>query len=410
MRQDRNLSGCQIFHGADLPSGWECVPLEHRIELAYGKALREEDRKPGDVDVYGSNGRVGTHNAALVKRSGILIGRKGTVGAVHFSPRQFWPIDTVYYVITRGGDNLRFLHHLLDYLPLAYLNAATGVPGLSRRDVYALRGAFPPPDEQVAIARILDAVDTALERTRTAVDRARDLDHALLHGLLERGLEPARSGGGRYPSHWTVKCVAEVAEVGSGVTLGKDVSGFKSVELPYLRVANVQDGYLDLSTIKTVRVRTDEVGSYRLEIGDVLMTEGGDLDKLGRGTIWEGQIANCLHQNHIVRIRTDRQLLEPEFFSLVVESDIAKRYFNRVAKRTTNLASTNKTQVRAFRFPVPPSTAEQREIITIMKASKGALAGLLTKRDALFGLKKSLMHDLLTGRIRLPRLIEADAA
>jgi len=86
-----------------------------------------------------------------------------------------------------------------------------------------------------------------------------------------------------------VKRVDQVAEVGTGVTLGKDVSGHKSVELPYLRVANVQDGHLALSTIKTVRVRVDEVESYSLISGDVLMTEGGDLDKLGRGTMWRGR-------------------------------------------------------------------------------------------------------------------------
>jgi type I restriction enzyme S subunit len=254
--------------------------------------------------------------------------------------------------------------------------------------------------EQSSIASIVDAVDTALERTRAAVDRAKELDHALLHQLLERGLNQRPSGGGKYPSHWSVKRVDEVAEVGSGVTLGKDGSGYKSVELPYLRVANVQDGRQDLTTIKTVRVRVDEVDSYRLENGDVLMTEGGDLDKLGRGTIWRGQIENCLHQNHIFRIRADRALLEPEFFSLVVESDLAKRYFNRVAKRTTNLASTNKTQVRAFQFPVPPTTREQREIVAIMKATKGTLSGLSAKATALLQLKMSLMNDLLTGRVR----------
>ena len=130
------------------------------------------------------------------------------------------------------------------------------------------------------------------------------------------------------------------------------------------------------------------------------MTEGGDLDKLGRGTMWRGEIENCLHQNHIFRIRADRAMLEPEFFSLVVESDIAKRYFNRVAKRTTNLASTNKTQVRAFQFPVPPTTKEQREIVAIMKASKGLLSALATKRRALLELRVSLMYELLTGRLR----------
>jgi type I restriction enzyme S subunit len=168
-------------------------------------------------------------------------------------------------------------------------------------------------------------------------------------------------------------------------------------------VANVQDGHLDLSTIKTVKVRVDEVERYRLEAGDVLMTEGGDLDKLGRGTLWEGQIPDCLHQNHIFRVRANRDVLEPRFFAFVVESDIAKRYFMRVAKRTTNLASTNKTQVRAFRFLVPPLT-EQQQIVEIVSAAKAKLQGLIKKEKALQQFKKSLMHDLLTGKVRVNNL------
>jgi type I restriction enzyme S subunit len=289
----------------------------------------------------------------------------------------------------------------------AYLTASsegtTGLSNLSHSFFKAMAIPFPKEAaEQAAIARVLDAVDTALERTRVAIARARELDHSLLHDLLEKGLGPNRNGKGKRPAHWKLHRVDQVADVGSGVTLGKDVSGFKSIELPYLRVANVQDGHLDLSEIKTVRVRVDEVESFRLKVGDVLMTEGGDLDKLGRGAIWEGQLANCLHQNHIFRIRANRALLVPEFFALVVESDIAKRYFNRVAKRTTNLASTNKTQVRAFQFPLPPTTDDQRQIVAIMKAAKAKLTALVRKERALTELKKSLMGDLLTGRVRVP--------
>ncbi|MCC8994576.1 MAG: restriction endonuclease subunit S [Candidatus Contendobacter sp.] len=398
MAQSRNLSGCQFFRAENLPLDWDCVPLKERLELLYGRALCEEDRRPGEIDVFGSNGKVGTHNGHWLEAPGILVGRKGTVGAVHYAGRAFWPIDTVYYVKPIAKDQLRYLYYLLNYLPLAFLNAATGVPGLSRRDAYALRGAFPPFDEQAAIACILDAVDTAIEQTREAVERARTLDHSLLHDLLEHGLGEGRSD--KRPVHWEIKRVSEIAEVGSGVTMGKDVSGFKSVELPYLRVANVQDGHLDLSTIKTVRVRCDEVDHYRLKAGDVLMTEGGDLDKLGRGTLWEGQIPDCLHQNHIFRVRVNRKVLDPRFFSYVVESDIAKRYFIRVAKRTTNLASTNKTQVRAFRFPVPP-LPEQQQIVAIVAAAKAKLQALMQKEVALQQLKKSLMHDLLTGKVRV---------
>ena len=277
----------------------------------------------------------------------------------------------------------------------------TQMRNLHFRDYLTMPLPVPPPDEQAAIARILDSVDRALERTRAAVERARVFHHSLLHDVLEMGLAPNGCSKHGLPRHWTTRRVDEVADVGSGVTLGKDLSGFESVELPYLRVANVQDGYLDLSTIKTVRVRTHEVGNFRLEVGDVLMTEGGDIDKLGRGAIWKGQIPECLHQNHIFRIRPKRDLLEPAFYALIVESDFAKRYFNRVAKRTTNLASTNKTQVRAFRFPVPPTLDEQLEIVTLMDASKATIAAIASQEEALSELKRALMHDLFTGRVRL---------
>lgn len=319
------------------------------------------------------------------------------------------------FAVVRCGTGLvpSFLKHLpfLEQVTrqLVAWQCGTNYPAVNERDIRQLVVPVPPPEEQAAIARILDAVDTALERTRAAVARARELDHSLLHDLLGQGIEPKTVVARRSPAHWGVRRVDEVAEVGSGVTLGKDVSGLKSVERPYLRVANVQDGHLDLSTIKTVRVFAHEVENYRLEAGDILMTEGGDIDKLGRGTIWEGQIPDCLHQNHIFRIRPNRKLLEPAFYALVVESDIAKRYFNRVAKRTTNLASTNKTQVSAFRFPVPPLD-EQRQIAGVMKASKATVAGLMDKRAALDELKKSLMHDLLTGRVRLSSEAKAAAS
>ena len=403
------LAGCQIFDHRTTPGGWACVPLGMRILLAYGSGLREEDRESGDIDVYGSNGVVGSHTHALKNGPGILVGRKGTVGAIHYAPGPFWPIDTVYYVVPRREDNLRFLLHLLDYLPLQYLNAATGVPGLSRRDAYSLLGVFPPLEEQAAIARILDAVDAALEHTLAAIENSRRVHRSLLHELLKNGLDAQRSGKNPCPEHWKFTRVDDVATVGSGVTLGKDVAGKRTVELPYLRVANVQDGQLDLTTVKTVRVPLGDVEKFRLEAGDILMTEGGDIDKLGRGTIWEAQIPDCLHQNHVFRIRPNRQLLEPAFYALVVESDFAKRYFSRVAKRTTNLASTNKTQVRAFRFPLPPTIGEQRQIVDIVAQAKALFLALSMKQAGLRKLKQSLIHDLLTGKVRVADAAESSA-
>jgi type I restriction enzyme S subunit len=343
--------------------------------------------------------------AKTARKGDTLISVRAPVGEVNRADQEY-AIGRGLAAIRATNADSEFVHHAIQRWRWSLQRVAQGTTfdAVTARHFSQLLVAVPDDlDEQAAIARILDAADAAIDRAREAVELAQSLDHSLLHDLLECGLTAAK--GAKRPSHWEIKRVDEVAEVGSGITLGKDVSGFKSIELPYLRVANVQDGHLNLSTVKTVRVRLDEVVRFRLEPGDVLMTEGGDLDKLGRGTLWEGQIHDCLHQNHIFRVRADLSQLDPRYFSYVVESDIAKRYFNRVAKRTTNLASTNKTQVRAFKFPVPP-LEEQRQVAEIVKASKAKIEALKQKEAVLRELKKSLMHDLLTGTVRVdPSLI-----
>jgi type I restriction enzyme, S subunit len=145
MSQTRTLSGCQVLKTASVPKDWDCVPLQERLALEYGRALKEEDRRPGPVCVFGSNGQVGSHDQHWLDGPGVLVGRKGTVGTVHYSRHPHWPIDTAYYIRILGGDSLRYLYYLLDYLPLKSLNAATGVPGFSSLRQVLITGATRSP-------------------------------------------------------------------------------------------------------------------------------------------------------------------------------------------------------------------------------------------------------------------------
>ena len=202
------------------------------------------------------------------------------------------------------------------------------------------------------------------------------------------------------PKHWQIVELREVAFVQTGFAKGKVISG-ESVRLPYLRVANVQDGFLDLSEIKEVEVAPYEIERFRLQIGDVLLTEGGDFDKLGRGTLWRGEITNCLHQNHIFAVRTSQEFLEPLFFSYQTASPYGRKYFLECSKQSTNLASINSTQLKEFPVLLPP-LAEQRAIAAILSTWDEAIT--LTKRliAALRQRKQALMQILLTGEVRFP--------
>ncbi len=147
-----------------LPNGWKECKLGEVIELLYGKGLREQDRKPGNIPVYGSNGIVGYHNEYLVKGPGIIIGRKGSVGEVKYSPVDFFPIDTTYYVsLKEGMADIRFMYYFLLTLHIDEMNSHSAVPGLNRNDVYSLDVTLPPLPEQRAIASVLSNLDDKID-------------------------------------------------------------------------------------------------------------------------------------------------------------------------------------------------------------------------------------------------------
>lgn len=184
-----------------------------------------------------------------------------------------------------------------------------------------------------------------------------------------------------------------VAKVQTGIAKGKPVSR-DSVSVPYLRVANVQDGYVDLSVVKEVTVRPSEVGRYRLRRGDVLFTEGGDFDKLGRGTVWQGEIDLCLHQNHVFAVRPNTKRLLPEILALQASSGHGRRYFQLSSKQSTNLASINSTQLKQFPVLLPP-LPEQRKVAAILRTWDEAVEKLSALHKAKERRLRALSQRLL---------------
>jgi type I restriction enzyme S subunit len=184
--------------------------------------------------------------------------------------------------------------------------------------------------------------------------------------LRTLGLQPAEphpdSENRDLPPSWSMVRFDDVATVTGGVTLGRKLGGRKTASVPYLRVANVQRGGFDLSVIKEVDVPVEEVEKYALKENDLLMTEGGDWDKVGRSAIWRNQLPLCLHQNHVFRARMKSPKMSPVWFERYFNSPAGRAYFESCSKQTTNLASINMRQVRGCPVPLPP-LAEQKRIV-----------------------------------------------
>lgn len=270
---------------------------------------------------------------------------------------------------------------------------------------------LPPLPEQKQIATVLTAVDEAVAASDAVIKQTEILRDSLCRRLLTQGIghtEFSRTRLGTYPKAWHLASLGEITEIGSGAPLGRNLSG-PTVRLPYLRVANVQDGYLDLSTVKYIDILESEREKWLLEVGDILLTEGGDWDKLGRGTIWNGEIENCIHQNHIFRVRLVDPAFDVRFVHYLLSSFYGKRYFKQASKQSTNLASINQKQLRSFVVLQPP-IEEQRRIAEILSSFDDRLALERAERDRLVTLKKGLMQVLLTGKVRVPPGVAEEVA
>lgn len=267
--------------------------------------------------------------------------------------------------------------------------------------------------EQSNITVYLDAslskLNILLSKTRSSIEEYKKLKQAVITRAVTKGVRGERemkdSGVewiGEIPKEWRKTQLRHCATIKSGITLGKSYSKDTIlIERPYLRVANVQGGYVDLNDLATIEVTPDEDLKYRLHSGDVLMTEGGDRDKLGRGCVWHGKIEPCLHQNHVFAVQTNETILLPEFLEYLTASDVGRSYFDVTAIKTTNLACTSSSKVLAFTIPLPP-IEEQVQIINFIKKRSLELNKLIMKKELLVqeleSYKKSLIYEVVTGK------------
>jgi type I restriction enzyme S subunit len=278
----------------------------------------------------------------------------------------------------------RFVRYWLDYLrpQLDRWFRSNTQDNLNAEVVANLPFPLASTAEQRAVADFLDAETTRIDALITAKRR-----------MMAAPRVPRARLGYR-------------ATLQSGLTVdGARDAGSDAVTRPYLRVANVQSGWLDLSTITEVTVPRAMAARCRLRDGDVLMTEGGDLDKLGRGTVWRCPVPECLHQNHVFAVRPRVGELDADYLALYTRTTFARVYFESTGVKTTNLASTNSSKIMALPIPALDLDA-QRNVVAqwddysrISSAVRRALANQL---DLLAERRQALVTAAVTGELEVP--------
>lgn len=248
-----------------------------------------------------------------------------------------------------------------------------------------------PLQDQQRIADFLDdqvaRIDNIIAGRRSQIELIDSQRVCELDSLIGDGERP-------------VARLALFAQIQSGITVDAGRESVDGIDVPYLRVANVQAGALNLDEVKSIRVARSQVLRYLLHDGDVLMTEGGDIDKLGRGTVWRSQVPDAIHQNHVFAVRVDQSRLIPKYLAYVTASSPARHYFELTGNRTTNLASTSATKVLDLRIPVRGVGEQTRVVEAAEEADSRARAGtglLLDSIARVEELKRSLITAAVTG-------------
>lgn len=355
------------------PKGWKKIKFQKVLFFQEGPGVRnwqftEEGVKllnvgninKGQIDLNKTSIHLSTEEATgkyahfLVDEGDLLIACSGIVvdnfhNKIAFAEKEHLPLclntSTMRFKSLNGEIDLNYFKYYLQTVhftsQLRKLITGSAQLNFGPSHIKKINLILPPLETQKHIAQILDDASALRLKTEQILKEYDLLAQSL---FLDMFGDPVKNEKG-----WEIKELHEVASISSGITKGrKNKPGDSIGELPYMRVANVQDGYLDLTEIKTIPAFKTDLEKFSLQKGDVLMTEGGDPDKLGRGAVWQNEIEKCLHQNHIFKVRVDSNVLTPLYFNKLAGSLYGKKYFLKIAKQTTGIATINKTQLSKF--------------------------------------------------------------
>ncbi len=317
----------------------------------------------------------------------------------------------------------RYLLRLLDSLKFHAESVSVGstVKGIRISDLLGIQTPTAPPYEQTKIAQILDTLDTQIQKTEALIAKLEKIKEGLLHDLLTRGinqngqLRPTpvqapeiykESAFGLIPKEWAIATVRHDFDIDSGFTLGPHRKPERNAR-PYLRVANVHRGRLDLSEIAYLDARDDEIAKKSLSEDDLLIVEGhANPNEIGRCAMATDAVLGVTFQNHLFRLRATDSL--PHFAFLWMNSHIVKQYWRKAASSSSGLYTINRTKLEAVPTAKPGRT-EQLVISTLVRNYENEIAATIRECEKLKRLKVGIADDLLTGHVRVTALLKDEA-
>ncbi|MEU0151545.1 restriction endonuclease subunit S [Micromonospora fulviviridis] len=386
---------------------WRTKPLLDVASLPRGQVIPTEEPFRSQVliapdHIESRTGRILSHETAAdqgaisgkyqIEPGDVLLSkirpalRKVALSSVHglcsadiYPLRATAEIDSSYLLaVLLGSEFGRFAESL---------SGRSGIPKINRKELSEFSIPLPPLPEQRRIAEILDSVDRSIRSAESLVAKLEQVHQALLQDIVDQSL-----------SRWPASTVEQEFDVKPGITLGAHRRP-RQRPTPYLRVANVQRGRIDLSDLTFLEASAGDLATYSLQVGDLLVVEGhANPSEIGRCAILRQNRSGLVFQNHLFRLRSRR--LNPEYANLWLNSRSTRDYWRRMCATSSGLYTINSRQLREL--PVrAPDPEEQERIVRLVQAHRASADAEYGRLEKLRRLKQGLREDLLTGKVRV---------
>ncbi len=385
-----------------VPEGWSSKYISDVVSLQYGKSPKDVLDPQGAYPVIGTGGITGHASAFLHEGQTTVIGRKGTINSPSFLTDKFWAIDTTYFVSDYRKTDPKWFYYCLSANDLEKYNEASGVPSLNRDTLYTIPLLHPPLPEQKKIAAILTSVDEVIEKTQAQIDKLRALKTGMMQELLTKGIGPdgrphtefKDSPIGRIPAGWEIKTIESVLTKiidYRGKSPPKSESG-----VPLITAKNIRNGYIDPNPREYIFNEQYENWMVRgiPETGDVFITTEAPLGNVARVPNYKFAIGQ-----RVLALCPIKETISTDFLLYVMQGQAFKEQLDLQSTGST-VAGIKQSTFRQILVPVP-SLAEQRKISKYLDG----LNELIDSKNNILRqnekLKKALMQDLLTGKVRV---------
>lgn len=379
-----------------IPNDWEVKSIKEATPLQRGFDLPKKDQKDGPYPVVYSNGICSYHDKYMVKGPGVVTGRSGTIGNIHYVESDFWPHNTSLWVTAFNGNHPKFVYYLFRTFDWKQFSAGSGVPTLNRNSVHEKKLPFPPTlAEQEKIANALSKIDSLITDLDALIEKKR----AIKTGTMQQLLTGKKRLNG-FTGEWERVTFEDViSRFATGLNPRNNFVLNNGGFLYYVTIKDFKDGVLYFESCDRINEVAFELIQKRADLkkGDLLFSSIG---RVGDAYVIKEDPKDWNINESVYNLRPNYDKITSDFLYFMIKSkDVSNKLQEAVTGST--LRSIKMSHLKQISFFIPPTIDEQNAIASILSSMDTEIAALEQKRDKYIAIKQGMMQNLLTGKIRL---------